>query len=320
MYTHTCTKASPGIPIPVQCYFTQKTKPANTSLPVSSQLNPAPFCTGDIPSSCPTAFGQSLFGGNLTPYCTPYPAPPHGQACSLERGSPVGPHSAPHTLGGPIILTASQVPLNGDRNTAGRVPTAPYTLGGKQAHICTPRKVGVPTAAKGHCLPWGVASQVHSHPAGCPYCTCNWGCVPGTLPSQERSLLHLPFLGGGRHPAPKKGSPGGVLIAPQHARRGGTPSTLPPRGGSLPHPRWAPGALPPPGSLLHPPNPGRGSLAHTVCAPQLPAAPATWSRCIPPPKLTSAACAASSAGNTVWVRCSRERWQTTQTARRSCTQ
>lgn len=196
LYTHTCTKASPGIPIPVQCYFTQKTKPANTSLPVSSQLNPAPFCTGDIPSSCPTAFGQSLFGGNLTPYCTPYPAPPHGQACSLERGSPVGPHSAPHTLGGPIILTASRVPLNGDRNTAGRVPTAPYTLGGKQAHICTPRKVGVPTAAKGHCLPWGAASQVHSHPAGCPYCTCNWGCVPGTLPSQERSLLHLPFLGG----------------------------------------------------------------------------------------------------------------------------
>lgn len=101
LYTHTCTKASPGIPIPVQCYFTQKTKPANTSLPVSSQLNPAPFCTGDIPSSCPTAFGQSLFGGNLTPYCTPYPAPPHGQACSLERGSPMGPHSAPHTLGGP---------------------------------------------------------------------------------------------------------------------------------------------------------------------------------------------------------------------------
>lgn len=40
--------------------------------------------------------------------------------------------------------------------------------------------------------------------------------------------------------------------------------------GSLPHPRWATGALPRPGSLLHPPNPGRGSLAHPVCVPPAP--------------------------------------------------
>lgn len=120
---------------------------------------------------------------------------------------------------------------------------------------------------------------------------------PGALPPRGVSLVHLqlgvggcpwyssiagriliapPVPGGGRqHPAPKKGSPGGVLIAPQHARRGGTPSTLPPGGGGVPyHTR---GGLPVPchlrgggRSLLHPPSAGRGSLAHSVCAPPAP--------------------------------------------------
>lgn len=143
-----------------------------------------------------------------------------------------------------------------------------------------------------------------------------WGGVPYTVPSQKGSLLHPPSLGG----CPREGLPGGECPHCTPTSRGGCPSTLPSRGGgggrSLPPPPWAPGALRLPGKgvpTAHTPPPlqsggGPYSTRYGLPSPR------------PTPPLTSAAWAASSAGSTVWVRCSRERWQTTQTARRSCTQ
>lgn len=154
------------------------------------------------------------------------------------KGGPQwGPILHPTPWGGPTILTASQVPLNGDGNTAGRVPTAPYTLGGKQAHICIPRKVGVPITAKGHCLPWGAASQVHSHHAGCPYCTCNRGWGVSLLLFHRRKhpyctsrsggggILHPRALRGVSSLHPNKPGAGGLPVLSLPRGREGVPTT-----------------------------------------------------------------------------------------------
>lgn len=182
-----------------------------------------------------------------------------------------------------------------------------------------------------------------------------WGCNNAPPPLMgplvgERGSRNAPPLHPPPHTAPKEGGPslhqgGGcsLLHTPQHPptmephlcptvvpSMHHTPLISPkPRGGGPYSPiHMFPVSPPMHHTPLIPPKSGGGSLHPHPCVPGVPPmqhsplSPQT-PRCVggpyspDHPPLTSAAWAASSAGSTVWVRCSRERWHTTHTALRS---
>lgn len=97
MHAHTST----GGPTPLQCYLALAAHPP--LLPVSSQLNPAPFCT------------PILGWGGAESLLHPITCPTTQRSTQLGQGAAGGPILHPPPGGVPTILIASQVHLNGHR-------------------------------------------------------------------------------------------------------------------------------------------------------------------------------------------------------------